>query len=114
MDPFQFKMGWMLVAFDVPVASKSDRKHYTTFRKFLLSDGYQMIQYSVYARALVTYARMQTHLARLHKNTPPEGEIRSWYITKAQWKRHFIYHGPSTKAPPTKAKKDISEQMLLW
>ena len=35
----------MIVAFDLPVVEKDERKAYTNFRKFLLEDGYQMIQF---------------------------------------------------------------------
>ena len=51
-------MGWMIVAFDLPVVEKEQRKAATRFRKFLLDDGYQMLQFSVYARSLVSHARM--------------------------------------------------------
>ena len=37
----------MLVFFDLPVVTKSERRAYTVFRRFLLNDGYDMIQFSV-------------------------------------------------------------------
>ena len=40
MDTKKFKMGWMLVTFDLPVTSKSQRREATGFRNFLLDDGY--------------------------------------------------------------------------
>ena len=85
MDTTKFKMGWMIVAFDLPTKEKEERKQYTIFRKFLIADGFHMIQYSVYARAMVTHARMQTHVRRIKQTIPPEGSIRVWYITEAQW-----------------------------
>jgi CRISPR-associated protein Cas2 len=90
MDPLKFKMGWLIVAFDLPVKENEERKAYAEFRKFLLNDGYQMIQFSVYARSLVTYSRMQTHIRRLESQIPPEGSIRAWYITQAQWQRGLV------------------------
>ena len=45
MDTKKFKMGWMIVAFDLPVGTKEERKAAGDFRKFLLEDGYQMMQY---------------------------------------------------------------------
>ena len=34
----------MLVLFDLPVVTKAERRAYTLFRRFLLNDGYDMIQ----------------------------------------------------------------------
>jgi len=83
----------MIVAFDLPVKSKSQRRFATQFRKYLLGDGYQMIQFSFYARPTVTYSRMTSHLRRLKVNLPPEGSVRSIYVTQAQWERSYIIHG---------------------
>ena len=48
MDTEKFKMGWLMVAFDLPVLSKEQRKRATDFRNFLRDDGYSMMQWSVY------------------------------------------------------------------
>ena len=40
----------LLVFFDLPVESASQRKEYRLFRKFLIKDGYLMMQESVYAK----------------------------------------------------------------
>lgn len=77
-------MGWLMVCFDLPVLTKAERKRATQFRKFLLDDGYDMIQFSVYARPCVTFARQQTHLRRLELNVPPEGSVRAIFVTRAQ------------------------------
>ena len=37
----------VMVFFDLPVKTKKDRKAYTDFRKFLIKDGFIMVQYSV-------------------------------------------------------------------
>src|SRR5438067_997488 len=59
MDTEKLKMGWLVVAFDLPVGTKQQRKQATGFRDFLIEDGYQMIQFSVYARACVSFARQE-------------------------------------------------------
>ena len=33
---------------DLPVVTKAERRAYTVFRRFLINDGYDMIQFSVY------------------------------------------------------------------
>jgi len=55
----------MLVFFDLPVVTKSERRAYTVFRRFLLNDGYDMIQFSVYGRILNGGDAADKHMKRL-------------------------------------------------
>ena len=55
MDTKKFKMGWMMVAFDLPVYSKDQRKMATNFRILLLDDGYQMISNKITQSILTNY-----------------------------------------------------------
>ena len=111
MDFEKFKMGWMIVAFDLPTKEKVERKNYSAFRKFLIEDGFLMIQYSVYARAIITHARMLTHIRRIKQAVPPEGSLRVWYITQAQWERSFVVHG---KSALERVPEPMPEQIQLW
>lgn len=111
MDTEKFKMGWLVVAFDLPVGTKEQRTKATDFRKFLLDDGFQMVQWSVYARACVTFARQETHIAHVKANLPLEGSVRAIFVTRAQWERSFVIHGaPASEVPPEK----MPEQIQLW
>jgi CRISPR-associated endonuclease Cas2 len=70
-----------------------------------------MMQFSVYARAGVTFARQETHIDRLKKYLPPEGSVRAIFVTRAQWERSYIIQG----APATEAEaEEIPEQIQLW
>lgn len=111
MEAENFKMGWLLVAFDLPVKTREQRKVATDFRKYLLDDGYQMLQYSVYVRPCVTHARMETHTNRIRLHTPPEGCIRALYVTRAQWERSYIIHGSPAKP---QSPETLPEQIQLW
>ncbi len=104
-------MGWLIVAFDLPVGSPEQRKAATDFRGFLLDDGFQMIQFSVYARACVSYARQETHLDRVKKSLPSEGSVRAIFVTRAQWERSHIIHGKPAK---TVGAEPLPEQIQLW
>ncbi len=111
MDTEKFKMGWLIVAFDLPVIEKKQRKQATDFRNFLLDDGYHMMQFSVYARACVSFARQETHIERLKKHLPPEGNVRAIFVTRAQWERsHVIQGSPASKVDA----EDLPEQIQLW
>ncbi len=104
-------MGWLIVAFDLPVLTREQRKAAADFRKFLIDDGYQMIQYSVYARACVSFARQETHLSRVKQNLPEEGSVRAVFVTRSQWERSFVIQG--SPASETEA-EDLPEQVQLW
>lgn len=71
----------MMVFFDLPVVSKSDRRAYTVFRRFLLNDGYDMIQFSIYGRILNGNDAEDKHMKRLLANLPPEGSVRVLTVT---------------------------------
>lgn len=111
MDTKKFKMGWLMVCFDLPVLTKEQRKTATKFRKWLIDDGYQMIQWSVYARPCVTFSRQETHLRRLETAVPEEGSIRALFVTRAQWERAYSIKGSPARHAPL---EEMPQQMLLW
>ncbi|MEG0024084.1 MAG: CRISPR-associated endonuclease Cas2 [Akkermansia sp.] len=111
MENINYKMGWLLVLFDLPVTTKEARKHYTDFRTFLLEQGYRMIQYSVYARPCVTYARQETHIRRLKATCPPEGAVRAMVVTNTQWEKMLVFYG---KPLCQISSETIPEQMQFW
>ena len=104
-------MGWLLVSFDLPVGTKEQRKRASGFREFLKDDGFIMIQWSVYARSCVSFARQETHLDHVKKNLPPEGSVRAWFLTRVQWESSFVLHGaPAEVVSP----EEMPEQIQLW
>lgn len=112
MDTEGFKMGWLLVTFDLPTTTKAARKAAHDFREWLKDDGYQMMQWSVYARPCVTFARQKTHLDRLKANLPPRGSVRALFVTRSQWSKSFVMHGaPGNSGSPT---EELPRQILLW
>ena len=75
----------MMVFFDLPVVTKAERRAYTVFRRFLLNDGYDMIQCSVYGRILNGSDAEEKHMKRLLANLPPEGSVRVLTVTEKQF-----------------------------
>jgi CRISPR-associated protein Cas2 len=75
----------MLVFFDLPVVTRAERRAYTQFRRFLLNDGYDMIQFSVYGRILNGRDAESKHLNRVVENLPPEGSVRALTVTEKQF-----------------------------
>ena len=104
-------MGWLIVAFDLPVKSKKQRKAATDFRNWLIDDGFQMMQFSVYVRSCVTFARQETHIGRVKINLPPEGSVRAIFVTRAQWEKSFVLHGSPAEEGDA---EEMPEQIQLW
>lgn len=55
----------IIVFFDLPVITAAKRKAANQFRQFLLKDGYQMLQLSVYSRIVKGRDSLQKHHNRL-------------------------------------------------
>lgn len=100
----------MLVFFDLPVTTKADRKAYTQFRKFLVNDGYDMLQFSVYGRIVANRDAEEKHYARVVANLPPEGSVRVLTVTEKQYASMKILVG----LPLFQEKKVNADQMLLF
>lgn len=100
----------MMVFFDLPVVSKSDRRAYTVFRRFLLNDGYDMIQFSIYGRILNGSDAEEKHMKRLLVNLPPEGSVRVLTVTEKQYAGMKLLVG----LPLFQEKKVGANQMLLF
>lgn len=79
--------------FDLPVKTKTQRREAAQFRKFLINDGYHMLQYSVYARICNGTDAVEKHRARLKRSLPDNGAIRMMVITEKQFEAIDILLG---------------------
>ncbi len=100
----------MLVFFDLPMITRSERRAYATFRRFLLNDGYDMIQLSVYGRILNGHDAVKKHMQRLLANLPPEGSVRVLTVTEKQFASMKLLVG----LPLFQEKKVRADQMVLF
>ena len=82
----------------MPVTTKINRREAARFRKFLLTDGYHMLQYSVYARVCNGMDAVEKHRARIRQNLPDNGAIRLLVITEKQFESIDILLGRLNKA----------------
>ena len=82
-----------MVFYDLPVVSKAEKKIYARFRKFLLKDGYDMIQFSVYARICNGQDAVNKHLIRLEANLPMKGSVRCMQVTEKQFSGIMVLVG---------------------
>lgn len=103
IDLSEYKGMWLFVMFDLPVDSKDARRIYTRFRKELLKLGFDMLQFSIYARYYGTEEASAPVRKRIRKSLPPDGQVRLLSVTDRQFGKMEVYLGKSrqtTEAPP--------------
>ncbi len=76
---------WLVVMFDLPVATKKERKEATLFRKNLEKDGFVMHQFSVYIRFCASIENANVHIKRIKSFTPEKGHVSILTITDKQY-----------------------------
>jgi len=110
-----YRMGWLIVMFDLPTDTREEQRKAARFRTDLLRDGYLMLQYSVYIRPAVTIDKKERCISYLRKINPKTGDIRCLFITDTQWKQIILI---SDRARPSKRRIDnqpkIEEQLQFW
>ena len=100
---------WLFAMFDLPTREKAERKEYSIFRNKLLSEGFSMMQYSVYARYCQSEEASQTYRNRLKKTLPPDGQVRILAITDKQFGKMDVFQGKKCVGT-----EEAPEQMMLF
>lgn len=75
----------LLVFFDLPVDTALQRKQYRQFRKYLINEGYLMLQESVYAKLVINEGAAGAAVMRLRKYRPPNGLVQVLKVTEKQF-----------------------------
>jgi CRISPR-associated protein Cas2 len=76
---------WMMVMFDLPVSTLAERRKATQFRNFLLDEGFEMSQFSVYFRFCGDRSRTQPYVRKIQKAAPLGGKISILFFTDKQF-----------------------------
>lgn len=74
-----------IVFFDLPNIYSKDKRNYLLFRKFLLNEGFIMLQESVYSKISLNSQQTQFLIERLKKNSPKKGIIQVLNVTEKQY-----------------------------
>jgi CRISPR-associated protein Cas2 len=93
---------WLFAMFDLPVKTRKARRQYAQFRKLLLSEGFTMLQFSVYARFCPSEEASDVHRTRIRAALPPKGQVRVMAITDRQFDKMEVFLGKTrrTAEPP--------------
>lgn len=100
----------ILVFFDLPTLTKADKRAYTLFRRFLLQDGYDMLQWSVYSRIVNGEDDVKKHQKKLVANLPKKGSVRCMKVSEKQYAAMEILVGTVT----VQEEKVSLQQVLLF
>lgn len=74
-----------MVFFDLPNIYAKDKRNYLMFRKYLLNEGFIMMQESVYSKIVMNSQQSELLLERLRKKAPKKGLIQVLTITEKQY-----------------------------
>lgn len=98
-----YRLMWMMVLFDLPVAMRDERSAATKFRNFLLDQGFEMSQFSVYMRFCSGKEQAEAMTRRVEKNVPATGKVHIVYFTDKQYENIVCFDGrkrePARKNP---------------
>ena len=100
---------WVLVMFDLPTETKKDRKSYSTFRKLMMKDGFQMFQFSMYIRHCSSKENADLHQKRVRMILPSKGHVGMMMITDKQFGMMEVFYGQETRKAP-----DTIQQLELF
>ncbi|GAW36754.1 CRISPR-associated endoribonuclease Cas2 [Roseovarius sp. A-2] len=86
---------WILVMFDLPTDTKPQRKAATAFRNFLLDEGFERSQFSVYARFVNGKEAFTARVNRIEHQLPSSGDVQILNFTDRQYRDivHFSDQG---------------------
>lgn len=77
----------IIVFFDLPVTTIKDRREYSRFRRFLIKNGFIMLQESVYCKLAQNQSVVESVSDSIRKNKPPKGVVQTLVITEKQYSR---------------------------
>lgn len=75
----------LLIFFDLPVETSKNRREYSRFHKFLIKNGFIMMQKSVYSKLVINNVTSSAVREKISKNLPPEGIIELLEVTENQF-----------------------------
>lgn len=98
----------IIVMFDLPVETAKNKKDYASFRKFLIKNGFLMMQESIYCKLAQNATAAENIVENVRKNKPAEGLVQVLKITEKQFSKIEYIVGKSQKQV-----LDTDERMVI-
>jgi CRISPR-associated protein Cas2 len=77
----------VFVFFDLPVTTSENRRNYARFRKYLINNGFVMMQESVYCRMALNQNAAKIIADNVRRNKPPDGLVQILNVTEKQFSK---------------------------
>lgn len=103
-----YRLMWMIVMFDLPTHDSKDRKRASNFRNFLLDNGFEMSQFSVYTKFIGRREKTQPMVRKIKAHTPP-GKVSILFFTDKQFSDIISIYNNKTEQLA-----EIPEQTMLF
>lgn len=95
--------------FDLPVTTHEARRQYARFRRDLITMGFTMLQYSVYARCCRSADSAKQSRRDVRAVLPFNGQVRLISITDKQFAKMEVFNGKKRKPA-----EDPPSQIMLF
>lgn len=77
----------VFVFFDLPTLTSENKREYVRFRKFLIKNGFLMLQESVYVKMALNQTVVSSIVDKVRKNKPCDGLVQMMTVTEKQYGR---------------------------
>ena len=100
-----YQVMWVWVLFDLPVATKAERKSATRFRNDLLDLGFEIVQFSVYLRH--AWSREKENWTRLGTVFPRRDMFRCYSLQTSSMRKVRCSEAGPDRQNPTKNRANL-------
>ena len=88
-----YRLMWIFVMFDLPVTTREQARAATKFREYLLDEGFEKSQFSVYARFCNGKENVEAYLRRIESHLPDRGDVHILTFTDRQYENIVRFSG---------------------
>lgn len=86
----------IIVMFDLPTQTVKDMRTYRNFRKFLIKNGFFMMQESIYCKLAQNTTAADSIIENIRRNRPLSGIVQVLKITEKQFEKIEYITGGKT------------------
>ncbi len=87
----------IMIFFDLPTLTAKDLVDYRRFRKFLIKNGFIMMQESIYSRLVINRNSLSLVKKKVKDNLPSSGNVQLLEVTEKQFASIEYLRGKSQK-----------------
>lgn len=98
----------VILFFDLPTITYADRKAYRLFHKFLINEGFIMMQESVYCKLALNKSVLNGIMKKVRANVPHHGDVQVLTVTEKQFTQIEYLVGQKKKE-----KEDSEERLII-